>query len=52
MYTKVKNIHENDIHFPVRVDVAIGKAYGEHAQDFMGYVALQGRSKVIILLDS
>lgn len=34
MYTKMKKAHENGIRFPVRVDVATDKAYGEHAKDF------------------
>lgn len=52
IYTKVKKTHEKGIRYPVRVDVATDKAYGEHAENFMGYVALQGRSKVSILWDS
>ncbi|CAL5201218.1 unnamed protein product [Lathyrus oleraceus] len=52
MYTKVKKAHENGIRFPVRVDFATDMAYDEHAEDFTGYVALQGRSKVSILLDN
>lgn len=52
MYTKVKKAHEKCIHYLVRVDVATNKAYGEHAEDFTGYVTLQGRSKMSILLDS
>lgn len=40
MYTKVKKAHENGIHFLVIVEVATDKAYGEHAEDFTGYVAL------------
>lgn len=40
MYTKVKKVHENGIRFPLRVDVATGKAYGEHVKNFTGYVEL------------
>ncbi|XP_050916434.1 uncharacterized protein LOC127131565 [Lathyrus oleraceus] len=32
---------------PVTFDVAIDWAYGENAKDFMGYIVLQGRSKVL-----
>lgn len=48
----MKKTHENDIRYPVRVDVATDKAYGEHAKDFTGYVVLQDRSKVGSLLDN
>lgn len=52
MYTKVKKVHESDVRYSVTVDVAIDRAYGEYAKDFMGYVVLQGRSKVSSLIDS
>ncbi|CAL5185769.1 unnamed protein product [Lathyrus oleraceus] len=52
MYTKVKKARENGIRYPIRVDIATNKAYGEHAKDFKGYIVLQGRSKMSILLDS
>ncbi|CAL5192186.1 unnamed protein product [Lathyrus oleraceus] len=52
MYTKVKKYHKNGVHSPVTVDVATDRAYGEHVEDFMGYIELQGRSKVSILIDS
>ncbi|CAL5213650.1 unnamed protein product [Lathyrus oleraceus] len=52
MYINVKKGHENGISFLVRVHVVTGKAYGKHVEDFTGYVALQGRSKMSILLDS
>lgn len=52
IYTKVKKSHKNGIRFLIRVDVATDNAYGEHVEDFMYYVALQGRSKVSILLDN
>ncbi|CAL5210978.1 unnamed protein product [Lathyrus oleraceus] len=52
MYTDVKNTHKKGICYLVRVDVATGKAYGEHGEDFTDYVVLQGKSKVSILLDS
>lgn len=52
MYTKVKKIQEVGVHYPVTVDVAIDRAYGEHTDDFIYYIVLQGRSKVNILIDS
>ncbi|XP_050875572.1 uncharacterized protein LOC127079195 [Lathyrus oleraceus] len=45
MYTKVKKAHETGVRYPVTVDAATGMAYGEHANDFMGYIVLQYRSK-------
>ncbi|CAL5206575.1 unnamed protein product [Lathyrus oleraceus] len=48
MYTKVKKIHKNGVRYPVTVDVATSGAYGEHVEDFMGYITLQGRSKMSI----
>lgn len=52
MYTKVKKYHKNGVHNPITVDVATDRAYGEHVEGFMGYISLQGRSKVSILIDS
>lgn len=40
MYTKMKKAHENNVHYPVTVDIAVSRAYGEHAEDFMGYISL------------
>lgn len=40
MYTKVKKTHENDVRSPVNFDLRTGKAYGENADDFKGYMAL------------
>lgn len=47
MYTKVKKTHESGIRYPITIDIRTDKAYEEHADDFMGYIALQG-----ILIDS
>ena len=52
MYTKMKKAHENNVHYPVTVDIAVDMAYGEHAEDFMGYIPLQGRGKMSILIDN
>lgn len=52
MYTKMKKAHETGIRYPVIVDAAFSKAYGENTNDFMGYNVLQGISKVRILIDS
>ncbi|CAL5209896.1 unnamed protein product [Lathyrus oleraceus] len=49
MYIKVKKAHENGLRYPVTIDIRIRRAYGEHVEDFMGYIMLQGRSKVSIL---
>ncbi|CAL5211131.1 unnamed protein product [Lathyrus oleraceus] len=52
IYIKVKKAHENSVHYPITVDVAIDRAYGENAEDFIDYIVLQGRIKVSILIDS
>ncbi|CAL5204998.1 unnamed protein product [Lathyrus oleraceus] len=52
MYTMVKNTHENYGYYLVIVDVATCRAYCENDEDFMGYIVLHGRSKVIIFIDS
>ena len=52
MYTMVKKPHEKGIRYSVTVDVAIDRAYGENAEDFIDYIVLQDRIKVIILIDS
>ena len=52
MYTKVKKANESGIRYPVRVDAVTGMVEGEKADDFLGYIALQGRSKVSILINS
>ncbi|CAL5214787.1 unnamed protein product [Lathyrus oleraceus] len=49
---KVKKVHESDVLFPINFDVRTDKDYGEHAGDFRGYLALQGRSKVSILINN
>lgn len=46
MLTKVKKAHESGVCFQVNFHVRICKAYGEHADDFRGYMVVQGRSKV------
>ena len=52
MYTKVNKAHGIGVCYPLRVDKETSRAYGEHVEDLMGYVVLQGRNKVSILLDS
>ncbi|CAL5187231.1 unnamed protein product [Lathyrus oleraceus] len=52
MYTTMKKSQETGVRYPVTIDSTTDKAYGEHTDDFMGYIALQGRSKVSILIDS
>ncbi|CAL5208240.1 unnamed protein product [Lathyrus oleraceus] len=52
MYIKVKNAHKIGVLYLVIVDAATDMGYGEHTDDFMGYIALQGRSKISILIDS
>lgn len=52
MYTKVKKPHEKGNCYPITIDVATDMAYGENVEDFMGYIVLQGRNKVSILIDS
>lgn len=52
MYTKVKKAQETGVRYPVTVGSTTDKAYGEHADDFMGHIALQGKSKVNTLIDS
>lgn len=52
MYTKVKKAYEKGIRYPVTVYVAIGRAYSENVEDFMGYIVLQDRSILSILIDN
>lgn len=52
MYTKVKKAQEIGVRCPITIDVAIKRDFGEHAGDFIGYIVLQGRSKVSILIDN
>lgn len=40
MHTKVKKAHETGVRYPVTVDVATDRAYGENTNDFMGYITL------------
>ena len=51
MYTKVKKAHKYGVRYPFTIDVSTERVYGEHDEDFMGYIVLQGRSKVIILIE-
>ena len=52
MYTKVEKAYETGVRYPVKVDAEIDMAYGEHDDDFLGYIVLQDRSKMSILKDS
>ncbi|CAL5197031.1 unnamed protein product [Lathyrus oleraceus] len=52
IYTKVKKYQETIVRYPITIDVATDRAHGEHADNFMGYSVLQGRSKMSILMDS
>lgn len=48
--TKGNKAHENDVRSLINFDLRTEKAYGGNADNFKGYVVLQGRSKVIILI--
>lgn len=52
MFTKVIKAHENDVCFPINLCPRAGNAYGEHADNFRGYMSVQCRSKVSILIDN
>lgn len=52
MLSKVKKSHESSVRFPVNFEERINKAYGEKASDLRGYLTLQGKSKMIILIDN
>lgn len=52
MLTKVKKAYKSGVRFPINFDIRTDKAYGEHVGDFRGYLALQDRSKVSILIDN
>lgn len=52
MLTKVTKTHESGVRFQVNFDVRIGKTFGEHADSYRGYMAVQGRSKMNILIDN
>lgn len=50
MCTKVKKAHENDVRSQVNFDMRTEKAYDENADDFKGYMALQDRRNMSILI--
>ena len=50
--TKVTKSHESGVRFLVNFCPRISKAYGEHADSFRGYISVQDRSKVSILIDN
>lgn len=52
MLTKVTKAHEIGVRFPVSFCLIYGKAYGEYDDNLRCYVAVQGRSKVNILIDN
>ncbi|KAI5394589.1 hypothetical protein KIW84_061287 [Lathyrus oleraceus] len=52
MLSKVKKSHESSVRFPVNFEERINKAYGEKASDLRGYLTLQGKRKMIILIDN
>lgn len=51
MLTKVIKAHASGVCCPVIFCLRIGKAYCEYVDSFRGYVIVQGRRKVIILID-
>lgn len=50
--TKVKKAHEISVALPINFDLRTSKAYGQNYGDFKVYIALQGRNKVIYLIDN
>ncbi|CAI8606991.1 unnamed protein product [Vicia faba] len=52
MYKEVKKANEFGIQYSIRVDAETGKVKGEHADDFLGYIVLQDKSKMSILINS
>lgn len=52
IYTKVKKAHESGIRYLIIIDIRTNRTYGEHDENFMGYIMLQDRSKVNILIQS
>lgn len=52
MLNKVTKAHENGVRFQVNFCLRTSKAYGEHSDNFRGYVPLQGKRKASILKDN
>ncbi|CAL5191436.1 unnamed protein product [Lathyrus oleraceus] len=52
MYTKVKKAHKSGVCYPNTYYIRSDGAYDENVEDLMGYIVLQSRSKVSILIDN
>lgn len=52
MLTRVTKAHKSGVHFLVYFCPITSKAYGEHADSFGGYMSVQGKRKVSILIDN
>lgn len=48
MLTNVTKAHESGVRYPIIFRLRTGKIYGEHADNFIGYMSLQCRSKINI----